>query len=122
MRNLFLIITLLLIGSCRSNTSAQQRIEEIARQQFADYELLFNESRSFVVVIEKNSTNAFARLNYLIFKCADGSQISKGSFRPGYLKWLNDDEIEIFDAPGMIREDENLDLYKKIISVRTPKY
>ncbi|MCS6974225.1 MAG: hypothetical protein N2044_05055 [Cyclobacteriaceae bacterium] len=114
MRLFGLLIPVFLIGSCRS----QQHIEEIARKHFSDYELLFNDARSFVLIKEKNSTNASGQIHWIILKCSNKKMILQGSFRPGYIKWLNNDEIEIFDAPGMIRSDENLDLYRKIISVR----
>ncbi len=122
MRNPCLIFLLLASWSCKTGEPALQQIENTVRSRFTSYELLFNESRSFVVAVEKNATNASGRLNYLIFNCTNGSQISEGSFRAGYIKWLNDNEVEIFDAPGMVHKDEHLDLYKKVISVKSAKY
>lgn len=120
---LTLITTLLgLTWGCRTGVSTIARIEDMARKRFINFELLFNESRSFVVVVEKNSTNAAGTLTYVIFNCASGKQFTEGNFRPGSIKWISDNEVEVFDAPGIIRPDENIDGFKKIITVRKPEH
>lgn len=40
---------------------------------------------------------------------------------PGYIRWLTDNELELFDAPGTVTTNDSDNKFKKIINVRASK-
>lgn len=108
---------LVILYACRTNVPAQQLIEKYASQKLSVFELLYNTSKSHVIAIEKTPNAATGRLSFLIFETTRGELLKEGSFRPGYIKWISNEELEIFDAPGIIRGEENQARFIKRINL-----
>ena len=79
----------------------------------------YNTAQDFILCQEKASSTQAGILKYIIIRVSDKKILQEGYFRPGYIKWVHDYEIEIFNAPGVIRDHETLEKYKKTIFVRT---
>jgi hypothetical protein len=109
---------LVLLSSCRSGSSNMPTLESIAQNRLHHYDWLMNSAQTHAVAVAKAPAGASGLTDYLIFDVKQGKLLAEGSFRPGYIRWLNNDEIEIFDAPGMVRPDEDLARFKKIIQIK----
>lgn len=56
-------------------------------------------------------------LKFLVIQINTNMVVMEKSFMPGYVKWMGDSSLELLDMPGIIRADEDLTDYKKIIDV-----
>jgi len=56
-------------------------------------------------------------LKFLVIHINTNKVVMEKSFMPGYVKWMGDSSLELLDVPGIIRGDEDLTDYKKIIDV-----
>jgi|DewCreStandDraft_4_1066084.scaffolds.fasta_scaffold389164_1 hypothetical protein len=120
---LFLFAGLIaLFPACHSTKNvADAAFEKFIQSQLPGAELIYNSTKDFVLCLSKSSEPATGRKAYLVVEVATHKTITEGSFMPGYLKWLNNDELELFDAPGMINKQEDNAFNKKIIRIRSTK-
>jgi len=56
-------------------------------------------------------------LKFLVIQINTNKVVMEKSFMAGYVKWIDDTTLELLDMPGIIRGDEDLTDYKKIIEV-----
>ncbi|MCK6618401.1 MAG: hypothetical protein L6Q51_12240 [Cyclobacteriaceae bacterium] len=99
----------------------QSSFEEFIQIQLPGSVLVYNDSKDIALCIAENAEPATGRKDYLVVETASRKILTRGSFLPGYIKWLNNNELEVFDSPGIVRDSEPENSYKKIISVRTRK-
>lgn len=65
----------------------------------------WNESKTFKLCLQ-DTTNAKSKIkttSYILYS-QENEVIHKGLLTAGYVRWLNESVIEIFEPPGMIRE------------------
>jgi hypothetical protein len=104
--------------SCTSGSTTLKQCEKIAGKKLDDYELICNSACTHILAVQKQGTNTTGIVNFIIFDLSEKSIVTRGTFRPGYIKWMDDNRIEIFDAPGIIKEYADTEQYKKIIYVK----
>jgi cystathionine beta-lyase family protein involved in aluminum resistance len=77
---------------------------------------VFNNSKSYLLAYrEKELTETFT--SYIIIETKTGEVTKKGTFVPGYIKWVDDHSLELLSAPGIIPQGRSLSDYKKIITL-----
>lgn len=105
--------------SCHSvKPGVQSSFEEFIEAQLSGAEILFNASKDVALCISKQSESATGRKEYLIVDVPTRKPITRGSFMPGYIKWLNDNELELLDVPGIVKDSGDDSIPKKIINIR----
>lgn len=83
---------------------------------------LRNSTGEYVLYIQKASpTNTSSYLKLLVIHVADQRIVHEESFKPGYAKWITDSSIEVLSIPGMIRENQSLADFKKVITLKPVK-
>jgi hypothetical protein len=116
-----LLVTLLLLN-CRSNQSKDNAdaITRIVREKIGDeYESIPNPTNEYVLYIKKINDNSERHQNrFIVISLSSATLIEDKLYFPGYVKWKSEYEIEYLNMPGMIREDQDLSAYIKILSVR----
>ncbi|MFN3840891.1 MAG: hypothetical protein ACK4RF_09300 [Cyclobacteriaceae bacterium] len=113
---------LAVISSCYpARPVAEGSIEGFIHKHLPDAELSYNSSKDFVLCISSTPEPASGRKQYLVARVTDRTIITRGSFMPGYIRWLTDNELELFDAPGTVTTNDSDNKFKKIINVRTSK-
>lgn len=111
-----------LFPACHSTKNvADAAFEEFIQSQMPGAELIYNSAKDFVLCLSKSSEPATGRKEYLVVEVATHKTVIHGSFMPGYIKWLNNNELELFDAPEMINKHEGHAIEKKIIKIRSTK-
>jgi hypothetical protein len=85
-----------------------------------DAEIHLNDTEDFALCIEKKE-QASGLVRFAVIRVTDRKIVKEGHFRPGYVKWINNDKIEILNLPGAFRENEDLEKYKTTILVRSTK-
>ena len=77
---------------------------------------------SYLLFIEKLSpTAANPYAKFIVVESASQKVMMEKSFRPGYVKWIDDSIIELFDAPGIVKQNEDLSSYIKKIDITPNK-
>lgn len=112
-------LLLLIIFSCKAqqqNHTLQVISEKIGDNAIIDY----NRDRSFALVQEKFTIiqDAEYTSSYLIIRISDNKIIKEGKVVHGYIKWINDDVIEVFEMPGVIKDGQEEDDFKRSINIR----
>jgi len=118
-----IIISLIVVWfpSCKSSSGKQHQssVLSIISERLGSANLEYNETRDVVLAIEKQE-NAGGILRFLIIRASDQKILEEGSFRPGYIKWINRYELELLDLPGALPNDASENNYKRIIKVPSP--
>jgi hypothetical protein len=89
--------------------------------QMPEADVVYNTSKEFVLCISKLPEPATGRKEYLVIEVATRKIAARGSFMPGSVKWLNNDELELIDAPGVVTNAEPPVIHKTIITIRKRK-
>jgi hypothetical protein len=99
----------------------EKTLDVLIHAQLPEAEVVYNASKDFVLCLSKHAEPATGRKEYLVIEVATRKIITRGSFMPGSVKWLNNDELELIDAAGVVTNAEPPVIHKTIINIRTPK-
>ena len=111
-------LLLMFIFSCKTQQPKHSLL--IISETVGDNAIVdFNDDRSFALVQEKFSITQDSEYttNYLIIRMVDNKVVKKGKVVHGYIRWINGDAIEIYEMPGVIKDDQDEDDFKKIIYI-----
>lgn len=76
-----------------------------------------NGSKTFALCQQKREADHFRRkFRYMVVRISDNAIVHKGIFSLGYVKWLNNDSIEVFSGSKAAKEESGT---KKIINVNS---
>lgn len=56
----------------------------------------------------------------MVLRLADSVLVQNGSYLRGYVKWINDSTLEMLSLPGKVKQDQDLNVFRKIIQVSEP--
>jgi hypothetical protein len=76
----------------------------------------YNQPKDIALCYEQE-TNKAGLKKFELIRVKDNQIIKQGNFRPGYIKWVNNYEIELLDLLGVLKDNQDLNQLKKIISV-----
>lgn len=65
-----------------------------------------NDSQTHILFLQPATAYPNQPIRFLIIEKATGKVIFEKSFRPGYVKWLDDRTIEYDDLPGIVKQNE----------------
>lgn len=123
MRILIFCLTFIFL-SCAKKTYNIQQSSKPGKDQIVEYLgsleniSVANDSNNLTLVYQKNvEPNQSTR--YLVIENLTGEVLSKGTFRAGYIKWKNNQLIEILDIPGIIPKEKTQSDYIRIINLTT---
>lgn len=115
MIRVFLVFIILTSFACKS----QQKItlEDLSKKIGKNVILNYNENSTHALVIEnvENTTNYSSK--FLIVRLDDNTIVREGKIVRGYIKWVNATQLEVFEAPGIIKEGQSESDFKKIIDL-----
>lgn len=109
-----------LLASCRSTTLPGSHNTNPATERWGDQVEVYPNSTGeymlYVQVVTKNSVAGF-----MVLRARDGEIVLDEKFLPGYIKWLTATTLEVLSIPGILKENEDLSDYKKIIDIHAIK-
>jgi|GEM_PF-1316968 hypothetical protein len=124
--HLFFAGVAILIVSCeptRSNQTKVDSIEQIVTQKLGSYELIPSFSGAYTLFVQKIDPSAANTVtNFLVVESTSKIIILEKSFKPGYIKWIDNSTIEYLDAPGILKQNESITDYIKKIDLSAPKH
>lgn len=110
-----LILILISVPGCSSNARITQRdLDSVVKTKLGSaYAISYNESKLFVLCQQTGSTGDHAQrtFKFIVVKVSDNTIKNEGSFRNGYVKWVDDKSIEVSSA-GMDEKSQT-----KIITI-----
>ena len=108
---------------CQSTRGVQipEHVAKVAEKELGSpCEYFYNTSKSHLISYSSFSKQVAGRTKFLVINATNAEVIESGSFRPGYIKWIDATTVEYLDAPEVIGLDDSLDNYKKTIVVKVP--
>ncbi len=112
----------ILMSSCKTTVQNQQHPEDaktIAQNKLGNSIESFKspDGRYELFVQQPNDSPMKQALKFLVIQINTNKIVVEKSFMPGYVKWISDSSLEVLDIPGIVRTNEDLVNYKKIIDV-----
>ncbi len=87
-----------------------------------DVNYVLNDSKTYVLCtyeVAGSSQQPRNSLNYLVIKIKDNSIVMENRVDGGTVSWYDDNEIEVYLTPGMVRKDQTADDFKTLYNVVT---
>lgn len=116
----------ILIFSCKPTSSNQTNtdsVEQLVTQKLGNYELFQSSSGTYTLYIQKVDPSAANPVTkFLVVESTSKMIVLEKSFRPGYVKWIDDSTLEYLDAPAILKQNETITYYIKKIDLTTPKH
>jgi len=117
----FVSVATLMCG-CKTTAPNQQQTEDAKTIAISKLGSSIESFRSpdghFELFVQQPNDSPMKQpLKFLVIQINTNKVVMENSFMPGYVKWLGDSALELLDVPGIIRGDEDLTDYKKIIDV-----
>ncbi len=116
MRKLFFL--LLILGACKAQKTSQiPTAEEVTQYLGEGFTAIPNESNTFTLYfVESESGTNYPRVKYIIYDHNKKAVFKKGTIPKGSIKWINNNQLELYEVPGMVTSDDEPS-GKTIISV-----
>jgi hypothetical protein len=120
---IFVGITLLIgCKTAQKNITPNSTNQKVTSQIGDNFDSYPSPKGSYLLFIEKLSpTTANPITKFIVIESASQKVMIEKSFRPGYVKWIGDSIIELLDAPGIVKQNEELSSYVKKIDITSYK-
>ena len=79
-----------------------------------------NSTEEYLLCLQNGDAQSILR-KFLIIRTSDSSVLLEDSFSPGYVKWKSKTSIEVLSVPGILKENESLSDFVKIIDISSAK-
>lgn len=123
---LAILVGIILWIGCKptqKNNSSEDLINQIAIEKVgAEFDAYQSPDKTYILFIEKvNPTAVNPITKFIVIESVGQKVMIEKSFRPGYVKWVDNSVIELFDAPGIVKQNEDLSSYIKKIDLASNK-
>ena len=125
MKIFFTLCWICFLLSCRSQSSKQTEsnpTKNILELVGKDAEQFLNPSGKYKLYVQKKDENFPSRLvTAAVADTKTNLIIWKDRFVPGYIKWIGETNFEILDMPEVIKSDQSLLDYIRIVDINSIK-
>lgn len=113
------VVTLISCRGAKNGPDQDTTLKKIANEAVGpENNIEFNRSKTFALCQEKaGASHARKQYRFVVVRLKDMVIVHKGTFAMGYVKWLDNDSIEVFSGPSSVKEEGSS---KKIIHVNSP--
>jgi len=80
------------------------------------------DGRYELFIQQQNDSTQKQAIKFLVIQINTNKVVMEKKFMPGYVRWVGDSSLEVLDIPGIVRANEDLTNYKKIIDVAQFKH
>jgi hydroxymethylpyrimidine/phosphomethylpyrimidine kinase len=119
----FALTALCCIVACTAQKKITSSMDELVKKSLGSDEYLTtpNATEEYALCYVENKTqiNIMSSIRFAVYSKESNSIVYSGTIRDGYIKWINDYELEQFDPPGLAEEDKTAADYKKVINIKT---
>lgn len=115
--------SILLLLNCRAtenNSGGANALNSTVKAKLKEpYEISYNKSQTYALCQQARTADHMERrFNFIVVRLSDNKIIVEGSFRMGYVQWIDDDSIEVLNSSSpAVRDDEKGE--KKIIDIHS---
>jgi hypothetical protein len=125
MRSITFTYILLSIFACKARPQSSNvlTIPKIVVDKLGEnIESFPNQSGKFILFVQKASNNQPTHLvKAMVIETASNKVVVEEAFVPGYIKWASESTLELLSIPGIIKANQDLSDYKRIIRIQAPK-
>lgn len=119
---LFMPGVLIALSGCKApqkNQESKAAFETVAKEKLgAKYAVSYNTLKTHVLCQQMREGDHSQRsFKYIVIKLSDNKIMYEGTFRMGYVRWLNDQSIEVLST-SVSKEDEKTS-GKRIININS---
>ncbi|MFY0628101.1 MAG: hypothetical protein JXR07_17515 [Reichenbachiella sp.] len=124
-----IFLVLLLFNQCKTSKQDLDKNQENNEKSLAEKELgeiseeLLNADKSMLLAVGVGISNNPSIPNemkkFIVIKVSINEVLYSGVIEGGYVKWLDNENLETFSSPGMIQENQNKDDLIQVINVIT---
>jgi hypothetical protein len=106
----FLLLLPIFVFGCAPTKGTQLSNEDQVKSILGStYTVSFNDSKKFALYQQARVNDHVNRsFKYVVLRISDNKIVKQGSFRNGYVKWINDTSIEIASAGKGETFDKNV--------------
>jgi hypothetical protein len=120
------VSTLLFNVACKSvlnNEANSKTIEQVATEKLgADCNTYPSPAADYKLYVQESpEVPASGILKFVVIETESKTILYEGSYMPGYVKWLDNNSLEVLDYPRMPKDNENPSVYKKVITLKAIK-
>ena len=109
-----------LLISCSSQKQHKGNLGiEITKFMEGEYKSVNNDNDSLMLTWNTRDNNSIPVLKYAVWNLKTGERIYSGTAIRGKVSWLSDSELELYDYPGIIDDDNPLYRYKIDLNTKT---
>ncbi len=117
-----ILVGMLIFSACAGQQKLSSSLNEVVTKELGSesYTTVANERDEYLLCYteSKSPLNSYATIKFLILKKEDNKIIHRANIKDGYIKWVSEFELEIFEVPGVIETDQNIEDYKSILNVK----
>jgi hypothetical protein len=113
------VVTLISCRGSKNGTDQDTTLKKIASEAVGpENNIEFNNSETFALCQENaGASHARKQYRFVVVRLKDLAIVRKGTFAMGYVKWLDNDSIEVYSGSPALKEAGSS---KKIIHVDSP--
>ncbi|MFZ6013029.1 MAG: hypothetical protein ACOYXT_21985 [Bacteroidota bacterium] len=113
---LFIIVLLSCSPASKSQYSGHRDLQTIAEEKLGkNFNAEYNAEKTYLLCKENRQGDHANRLfKFIVIKIADHSIVHEGTYKMGYVKWLDNESLEVATSNDPARDDQ---VSKKIINV-----
>ena len=106
MKKLFFL--LLIISACKAQKTTQMDTPEAVMEYLGNPgSAIANESNTHTLYYTESETGTnFPRVKYIIYDHNKKTVFKKGIIPKGSIKWINNNQLELYEVPGMVTSDD----------------
>lgn len=95
-------------------------LETIAQEKLGEeVTSTVNQTEEYILFVQKINPTSLQPVRFIVLEIKTQQVVLQKEFKPGYVKWSGDYQIEWLDQPGMIKPEETLSSYVQFAIVRT---
>jgi hypothetical protein len=124
----FIPIVLMCAGfvlvQCRSNQAQSKKAYDsiISVKVGKPFDARLNKAKTHALIQSKDSGSAATDYRYVVIKRKTNEVLLEGKFNSGgYVKWINDNQVEVFNVPKHVTVMGDSALYKRQIFLEGAK-
>jgi hypothetical protein len=123
MKPTLLLFALLALCSCKAKQQLSTTITplQLATQKLgAKLDSFPNSTGQFILFVQQqDAQHPIRMISAIVIENKTVKIVAEESFIPGYIRWTGESTLELLNAPGMVKADQDLSAYTKKINLRS---
>lgn len=119
-RALISFVLFILVACSSAQPATEGDVLGLAEQELGkEIDAFPSQTGQYILYIQRSpAATPHTALRFLVIDKATTRIAERQSFKPGYVKWVGEDSLEVLSMPGILKEGEDLSKYIKVIRIK----